>query len=137
MISFTVYGTAVAEARARHSGTRGGRPYTPPNTAAWRLCIREEALKHRPEVPLDEPLAVVAVFYSSPPKSKKKQYPTGRPDCSNLIKAVEDALLGVIYRDDSCIVSLDVHKRYDAVPRVLVGIAAMKEYQSLLEEASA
>jgi Holliday junction resolvase RusA-like endonuclease len=38
--------------------------------------------------------------------------PTGRPDLSNLVKLVEDALNGNAFKDDSRIVVINAQKRY-------------------------
>ncbi len=55
------------------------------------------------------------------PKSvsvKKRPEPTTRPDLDNLIKAVKDALNGVLWRDDSQIIELEAKKVYDNPPGV-------------------
>ncbi len=40
------------------------------------------------------------------------QYPAKKPDLLKLARAVEDALSGVVYRDDSQVCKLEVEKRY-------------------------
>lgn len=65
--------------------------------------------------------------------SKKKQaaallgqvWPTSKPDCSNVLKAVEDAMNGIVYRDDSQIVVLSVRKVYGDHPRADVAVEAL------------
>lgn len=49
-------------------------------------------------------------------------YPTVRPDCLKLARAVEDALSGVVYRDDSQIVREVLVKEYGEPERVEVRI---------------
>ncbi len=44
--------------------------------------------------------------------------PAVRPDLSNVVKSVEDALNGVAYRDDSAIVHQVVTKQFAHSPRV-------------------
>lgn len=51
--------------------------------------------------------------------------PTGKPDCSNLVKLVEDGMLQVCYRDDSQIVGLHVWKAYSDTPRTCVEIRCL------------
>ena len=60
--------------------------------------------------------------------SKKKQraalcgeiWPAKRPDLSNICKQVEDALIGVVFRDDALIVRYDtMQKRYSAQPKIV------------------
>jgi Holliday junction resolvase RusA-like endonuclease len=91
------------------------------------------AMAGRP--PLEGPLDLrMTAFMPVPPSwSQKKQraaldgliYPTGKPDCSNLVKLVEDAMLGVCYRDDSQIVSLHVWKAYSDRPRTVAEIRSL------------
>jgi Holliday junction resolvase RusA-like endonuclease len=55
------------------------------------------------------------------PKSvsvKKRPEPICRPDLDNLIKAVKDALTGVLWYDDSQIIELEAKKVYDNPPGV-------------------
>lgn len=63
---------------------------------------------------LDEALLLGCMFVMPRPKSHRTPtgklkkgaplFPTAKPDLSKLIRAVEDAMQGVIYRDDSLIV---------------------------------
>jgi len=39
-------------------------------------------------------------------------YPTVKPDCTKLLRAVEDACTGVVWRDDAQVVEQSVTKRY-------------------------
>lgn len=79
---------------------------------------------------LTAPLNVSMTFYQQRPKShygtgrnadKLKDsappFPTGRPDATKLARSTEDALTGVVYRDDAQVVDLDVHKRYGVPER--------------------
>ena len=67
-------------------------------------------------------------IYLSVWKSKKfkeaalasKERPTKKPDADNIVKAILDALNGLMYKDDSCIVELHCIKYYSDVPRVEV-----------------
>lgn len=52
-------------------------------------------------------------FYFEEPKKKKEcKWFVSRPDLTNLIKIIEDACNGIIYKDDSQIVRLISEKRY-------------------------
>ena len=44
--------------------------------------------------------------------------PTKKPDADNILKAVADALNGVAYKDDACVVKMDVEKFYADVGRI-------------------
>lgn len=48
--------------------------------------------------------------------------PTKKPDCSNFLKAAEDALNMIVFRDDSQVVSVAVTKRYSDRPRLVVEV---------------
>lgn len=129
-VSFRVYGIPVPKARARTVKTKTGKTitYTPDKTADWENSVRAQALEHRPEKLLDGPLGVGLVFHLPRPKSaKKRRFPHTRPDLDNLTKAVLDALRGVIYLDDSRIVSKYTVKVYSDEPGVLVSIATMDD----------
>ena len=47
-------------------------------------------------------------------------FPKVKPDLDNVVKAVLDALNGVVYRDDAQVVNLVATKRYATEPRVEV-----------------
>ncbi len=81
--------------------------------------------------PFDYPLSVkVEAFMPIPASwSLKKQAsaasgeiaPTTKPDSDNIAK-MKDALNGVVWRDDSQIVSLLVVKRYSRTPLLRIGV---------------
>ena len=96
----------------------------------------------KPKEPLEGPLSLDLEFYFERPKSHfrtgkyshllKKEctiYHKNTPDLSNLIKFVEDALIGSFYRDDRQIVIINAIKYYchngNNKPKTIIGI---KEY---------
>jgi Holliday junction resolvase RusA-like endonuclease len=61
----------------------------------------------------DGPLKLTAIFYLQRPKSaKKRMRPHVRPDLSNFLKLVEDALNGLAFKDDAQVCVLQVAKEY-------------------------
>ena len=127
MIKFTVYGNPVPKGRPRFGRAKhSGKPvtYTPVETEIWESYVRAQALNVRPEKLLDGPLALAATFYLMSPKSRPKgqAFPDRKPDLDNLVKAVKDALEGVIYTNDSRIVREVAEKRYGDPPRVEIAI---------------
>lgn len=114
-IKFTVYGEAVAKARARVV-RRGNKTmsFTPSKTVKWEDAIRDTALDYLPEKLFDGPLSLECIFYRMKPKSKSKKclYPDTKPDLDNLCKSVTDALEGLIYTNDSRFVDKLLKKRY-------------------------
>lgn len=104
--------------------------------------------------PLDGPLLLELTFWVSRPKGhygtgrnadKVKPgapwAPTVKPDLLKLARAVEDALTGVVYRDDAQIVTETLQKAYTTgQPRteIRVGqVAAPGQHRPLPEEAAA
>ena len=55
-------------------------------------------------------------------KDSAPKYPAGTPDLTKLTRAVEDALRGIIWRDDSQVVSQGINKNYDSKPGAMVCI---------------
>lgn len=66
----------------------------------------ETSCKSCVKSPLTGPVSVFMLFYLG-----EKRDSHGRPDLDNLVKAVKDAMTGVVYRDDSQIVELLAKKK--------------------------
>ena len=93
----------------------------------WRQSCQAAALLATGDGPLLEgPLHLVLTFYLTRPKGHfrtgsahagevkptARLYPTTRPDTTKLVRAVEDALTGIIWRDDSQVVAQTATKVY-------------------------
>lgn len=50
-------------------------------------------------------------------KDSAPEYPTKAPDTTKLVRGTEDAMSGIVYRDDSQVVDLIARKRYGAPAR--------------------
>ena len=124
-VTFSLEGISVPKGRPKFS-RRGGfaRVYTPKKTADYETAIKTQAQAMMNREPLETPLAVYLCFRLPVPKSHSKkrteacligaEKPTKKPDLDNLAKAVLDGLNGVVWRDDSQIVSLHVTKVYSS-----------------------
>ena len=98
--------------------------YTPLKTANYEAIIKAfgiDAMAGRR--PLEGPLQVLVIAYMpvATTWSRKKTASAlagvirpGRPDADNLLKAVADALNGVVWRDDAQIAEATISKRYDS-----------------------
>jgi Holliday junction resolvase RusA-like endonuclease len=64
-------------------------------------------------------------------------YPTTKPDATKLLRGLEDALTGVLWRDDAQIVAQYVFKHYGTPERAVVSVSPMEwtvaAVRSLLE----
>ena len=85
--------------------------------------------------PIEGPVLLVVTAYYAVPKSwsKKKRMdalnghirPVVKPDLSNIVKAIEDGMNKIVYKDDSQIVSVTLAKYYDINPRVEVEVRGL------------
>ena len=103
--------------------------YTPKKTVDFEALIRKAAEKAMGGMePLETPVALYCYVRLPVPKSYPKkrleaclsgfEAPTKKPDIDNSIKVVQDALNGVICKDDAQIVSLHATKKYDMNPEI-------------------
>jgi Holliday junction resolvase RusA-like endonuclease len=130
-VTFILAGTPVAWARTRVAAS--GRHFNPAkqrtNAGILRMAA-SAAMGDRPLFQCAVRLDVIAEFPVPVSWSKKRQalalaggiQPVARPDLSNVVKQVEDAIIGVCVRDDSAIVVLQAQKRYSPTPRLVVTI---------------
>ena len=132
VLDVRIFGEPVAQGRARarvfeHAGRARVSMYDPANARDWKRTVLGQVLPVKPPAPVDGALAMRVTFFLRRPQSlpKREQHPVKRPDLSNLLKAVEDALQGVVYRDDSQIIRLDVEKRYDPAPGARITVARL------------
>lgn len=135
--SFVLTGIPVAKGRPRLS-TRGGiaRAYTPAKTRRFETEVSEAARAAiGPIDPYAGAVELEAHFFLPIPKSWPKRdklaalegrlHPEGKPDLDNFAKALADGMNGVVYADDSQIVSYRLTKRYGDEPGVAVSVRAL------------
>lgn len=132
-IQFTIPGNPVPKARPRV--TRTGHTYTPKKTADYEKLVQiyaKQEMAIQQLNPTTEAVRLtVEAFFPIPAswtKAKKEKALNGdlkhtsKPDSDNLIKAVQDALNGIVYKDDSQIVSVSGSKAYSSEPKVEVTV---------------
>lgn len=132
-----VLGEPVAQGRPRFS-RQGGfvKVYDPAKSRDYKQYVRLVASEDAPETPVTGAVLLSLRIYRAIPKSMSKRKreaalagrlrPTTKPDVSNVLKGVEDALKGVWYADDSQIVGYgELGKWYAERPRIEV---TMTEY---------
>lgn len=142
-IEFTVPGQPVAKQRPKFA--RMGsfvRTYTPTKTVNYESLVRLAASEQMNGArPLEGPLELlVEIGLQIPVSASKKQQalmaankvmPTKKPDGDNVLKAVKDAINGVVWRDDSQVVDGRYVKRYSVTPGVHVMVTALEPQVSL------
>lgn len=130
-ITFTVPGEPASKGRPRFSRA-SGRAYTPHKTLVAENWIRHHAIEAMDgRAPLDGPLSLqIRAFFSVPKSTTKAKRaeieagtvrPTKKPDADNIAK-LADALNGIVFVDDSQVVTLHVFKLYAADPRMEISI---------------
>ena len=137
MIHFVVYGEPVAKARARVCKT--GFAYTPEKTVNYENLVKMCYIESKCEKFNEGEMLYLRVkaYFSIPKSASKKKHeqmslgeirPIKKPDMSNVIKIIEDALNKIAFNDDSQIVKINAEKYYSVEPRVEVWISkAFKE----------
>ena len=97
--------------------------YDPKTSKEFKQTLKKLAVQQSPTLS-ESALEVSIVFYMSIPKSKPKKWREHPPahtvkgDIDNLVKGTLDALTGVLWKDDSQIVTLKLYKVYSDDPRI-------------------
>jgi len=132
-ICFEVPGDPVPQPRARIS-TRGGfgRAYTPDDHPihAYRAAIAAAARAAGAEPTDAAPITLIVDLVFARPKShyrksglKPDAPKLPRPDCSNVLKGIEDALNGVAWVDDTQVGKVIIEKTYGTEGRTAIRIS--------------
>lgn len=130
-ITFTVPGIPVGKGRARAAVIAGrARLYTPAKTQHYEADVaKSAAVAMGGADPFQGPVRLGLLITFPLPKAKRAtrnrpaaHWHTSKPDASNVLKAVEDAMNGIVYRDDSQIAEVSVSKVYDPAGRASVQV---------------
>lgn len=121
---------------------KNGRPvvirYDPQMSRGWKSIARDVFRDARgKEPPLVGPVWLSVVAWFTCPRSqyritvpRPQRWSSKKPDLSNLVKAVEDALTGIWFLDDSQVAVLEAVKlvcRQGDAPRVAVTLRALSD----------
>jgi Holliday junction resolvase RusA-like endonuclease len=130
-LEFTVLGPAQPQGSIR-AFMVGGKPRLTSTNAKvkpWRNDVGWAAIAARAREGWPEgdqqrdAVHVSANFYFAKPKSAKKRADvTVKPDVDKLARALLDAMTGILFADDSQVVSLHVRKFYDTPERTEVAV---------------
>ena len=133
-----VLGEPVAQGRPRFS-RQGGfvKAYDPAKSREYKQYVRLVASEDAPETPVTGAVLLSLKIYRAIPRSMSKRKheaalagqlrPTTKPDVSNVLKGVEDALKGLWYADDSQIVGYgEIGKWYSERPRIEIAMQVLE-----------
>lgn len=106
------------------------------HTKEWRADVRDAARDAFQGDLLDVPVQVDITFVMPRPKGHYRSngdlkptapvWHTGKPDALKLARSTEDAMTGIIYRDDSATVKLNVTKMYGERPGARITITPIE-----------
>jgi Holliday junction resolvase RusA-like endonuclease len=101
-----------------------------PTLRTWERAIQWVVQNKWQGSPLEGPVRLWLVFIFPLPKSASHNHPPAwkdtKPDASKLLRLVEDALTGTVYKDDAQIVSLLVDKRYGDEAGVGIAVESLE-----------
>lgn len=88
-------------------------------TEPWAMRVGWSARQAmRAQAPIAGPVSVRLHFYLPRPKRMKRELPHVKPDVDKLIRAVLDALTGIVWVDDGQVVQVTGQKVYADPPGV-------------------
>lgn len=142
MIQFTAYGIPAPKGSTRAFMPKGARfpIVTEDNkhTRPWAAIVKDAAIKATELCGIGgkiayseyDPVRLNIVFYMPRPKSLPKRilFHTKKPDLDKLVRAVKDALTGVIWEDDSQVTDIAAAKLYvkdGSMPRAEIQIESL------------
>ena len=124
-VEFTVYGVAQPAGSKTAGRSKSGKLFvrdSAKGSAPWKRQVAQAAGEAMNGTGLLEGgLSLTVRFYVPRPKShygarglrpSAPDYPTVRPDITKLLRAVEDACTGVVWRDDAQVVAQHAVKGY-------------------------
>lgn len=142
-VQFVVYGVAQPKGSTRAFVPKGWRrPVVTsdnPRVKDWQQCIAAAAQAYTREFIAEGAIVLTVEFALPRPKSLPKRVVqhVKKPDLDKLVRAVKDALTGVLWQDDSQVTSLTASKRYAAgAPCAAIRLHAYME-EDLLSAAGA
>ncbi len=109
-----------------------GRPIITSSTKglkAWRNLVALTAQAKAPQELIEGPLHIDLDFKLPKPKAepkRKRTWPSRRPDLDKLIRAILDALTGIVFRDDSQVIGIYAAKDW-GTPGVEIHIFQISE----------
>lgn len=117
------------------------RHYTPEKTKRWENDVRwiaRAVMEDRK--PFTGPVVLIVKVWRAVPRSwpqwkkdaalNNEITPDSKPDLDNQIKAVKDALNGIIWQDDAQVAYIIAEKRYSNKPQAEITVQPMETHSS-------
>ncbi|WP_239064540.1 RusA family crossover junction endodeoxyribonuclease [Levilactobacillus sp. 244-2] len=131
LVYLVIHGEPVPAGRPRF--TRQGHAFDPKRSRDYKKLVSEAAaLQYHSELLHGIPLKVDVKVYrhvqssiSKVERAKRlsgKHRPIVKPDASNYLKLIEDALTGIVWEDDNLITDVSCSKYYSDDPRIEVTV---------------
>lgn len=124
-VAFTVYGVAQPAGSKTAGKSKSGRLFvrdSAKGSAPWKRQVAQAAGEAmNGSGMLDGALELSVIFTVPRPKGhfgarglrpSAPEHPTVRPDVTKLLRAVEDACTGIVWRDDAQVVAQHAYKQY-------------------------
>lgn len=136
VVSFSMIGVPRGQGRPRATARRGfATVYKAGKDRAYEKSVAGVARAHMGDrAPMEGPVSLSLRFRLPIPKSETKRVraamasgeiaPTTKPDLSNMVKAIEDGMNGVVFVDDSQVVRSFQTKIYAEQPGVDIRVEA-------------
>jgi len=151
-VKFFVPGIPVSAGSKRAFKTKTGKVIMVPASnkqRPWMDSVRWAAINaFERQVKIEGPISLEAIFVLPRPKGHygtgknlgilKKNAPAfcaTRPDLSKLVRAIEDSITSIIWRDDSQVVETKASKIYGETPGVHITIAGWWDAARKIDEA--
>jgi crossover junction endodeoxyribonuclease RusA len=144
MITFSVPGTPIPQGskQAFTNGTKTWLVEANKEIYAWREKIAKSATiameLHR-QKPLEGAVSLEIDFIMPRPKTVTRARHTVKPDLDKLIRAVNDAITGICFVDDSRVVRINAAKNYErfGTPGVIITLHSLDNDSITVSAASA
>lgn len=138
LVEFTAFGDAAPAGSKIAGRTKAGGTFVRPASKRqkpWQAEVAKaagEAMEGRPL--LEGPLRIDAIFFRPRPQGhyklsgglsaagERNPYPASAPDTTKLVRAVEDAIQGIVVRNDAQFVKVRATKAWGEPARAMIEV---------------
>ena len=101
-----------------------GKYYEPENVKAARSKLIAYLAGHRPEVPIEGPVALITIWqFPITGKHRDGEWKTSKPDTDNSVKLLKDCMTHLhFWKDDAQVASELIMKRWSIHPGIYIKV---------------